>query len=91
MSTKLARTNTSLPSTPGACAAYEDDGFLVADELGRHCHPDFVSERFETLVRQSDLGRIRLHDTRHTAASIMVANGVPVKVVLAFLGRAGEI
>jgi integrase len=33
------------------------------------------------------LPRIRLHDTRHTAASLMLAAGVPVKVVQEMLGH----
>lgn len=32
--------------------------------------------------------RIRLHDTRHTAATLMLSAGVPVKVVSEMLGHA---
>lgn len=36
----------------------------------------------------ADLRRIRLHDTRHTAGSLMLADGVPTKVVSELLGHA---
>jgi integrase len=67
--------------------AYDDSGWLVADELGRPLYPDTVSERFEDLVKAAGLRRIRLHDCRHTAASLMLADGVPVKVVADMLGH----
>ncbi len=70
-----------------AGTAYEEGGYVVADELGRPYHPDYVSGRFDTLVAELGLRRIRLHDTRHTAASLMLSSGVPVKVVQEMLGH----
>lgn len=40
------------------------------------------------LLLTRGLRRIRLHDTRHTAASLMLASGTPVKVVSEMLGHA---
>lgn len=68
--------------------AYEDGGYLVADELGNPYHPDSISGWFETKAAAAKLPRIRLHDCRHTAASLMLAAGVPVKVVSEILGHA---
>jgi integrase len=59
----------------------------MADELGTPYHPHYISARFNALVSQTKLPRIRLHDTRHTAASLMLADGVPVKVVQELLGH----
>jgi len=70
-----------------AGTAYEDDGYLLADELGRPCHPDTLSGWFDNAIAKTDLPRLRLHDTRHTAASLMLASGVPVKVVSDMLGH----
>jgi len=39
-------------------------------------------------VKAAKFPRIRLHDTRHTAASPMLASGVPTKVVSEMLGYA---
>ena len=71
-----------------AGGAYEDSGYLLADELGCPYHPDSISGWFDDRVKASGLPRIRLHDTRHTVASLMLASGVPVKVVSEMLGHA---
>jgi integrase len=70
-----------------AGAAYVDAGYLVADELGRPYYPDSISTWFDQKVKELGLPRIRLHDTRHTAASLMLADGVQVKVVSEMLGH----
>src|SRR5664280_1869739 len=57
----------------------EDGGDVLADEVGHPCHPDTISEWFVQKVMTSGLPRIRLHDYRHTAASLVLAAGVPVK------------
>ncbi|HWE67499.1 MAG TPA: site-specific integrase, partial [Acidimicrobiales bacterium] len=75
----------ALKAEPGA---YADGGHLVADELGRPYHPDSISGWFDEKVKASKQPRIRLHDCRHTAASLMLASGVPVKVVSDMLGHA---
>lgn len=69
----------------GGC--YDDGGSLVADELGRPYYPDSISGMFEKKVKAAGLRRIRLHDTRHTAATLMLADGVPVKTVADLLGH----
>ncbi len=68
--------------------AYEHGGYLLADELGRPYHPDTISGWFEARVAETGLPRIRLHDCRHTALSLMLAAGVPVKVVSEIAGHA---
>ncbi len=55
--------------------AYSDDGYVAADELGEPYHPERISTRFETLTENAELRKVRLHDTRHTAASLMLAAG----------------
>lgn len=51
-------------------------------------HPDTISGRLDDWIVKAKLRRIRLHDLRHTAASLMLADGVPVKVVSEILGHA---
>jgi integrase len=67
---------------------YEGSDYLFTDELRRPYHPDWISDRFDQLIRASGLPRIRLHDTRHTAVSLMLNDGWPVKVVSDLLGHA---
>lgn len=49
--------------------------------------PDQLSEDFLRLVRDVKVPRIRLHDLRHTAATLQLAAGVPLHVVSARLGH----
>lgn len=70
-----------------AGTAYHDAGWLVADELGRPYYPDAVSGMFDRQVQAAGLRKIRVHDTRHTAATLMLSDGVPVKTVADLLGH----
>jgi integrase len=67
---------------------YEDSGYLFNDELGRAYYPDTLSEWFDDQIKASGLPRIRLHDCRHTAATLMLRQGTPVHVVSQILGHA---
>jgi len=42
---------------------------------------------FRRLVGAAGLRRVRLHDLRHTAASLMLAQGVSPRVVIEILGH----
>ncbi|TFV49526.1 tyrosine-type recombinase/integrase [Blastococcus sp. TF02A_35] len=72
------------------------DTALVLGELtGAHRHPERFSRRFVGQVAQARkamgadlLPAIRLHDLRHTHATLLLADGVPVKVVSERLGHA---
>jgi integrase len=55
---------------------------------GRFLNPESLSQLFDRIVQCSGLPRIRFHDLRHTHASLLVANGVPIKVVTERLGHA---
>ena len=66
----------------------DDDASLVfAQADGSPVHPDYFSQVFERHVARSELPRIRLHDLRHTHATILLQAGVPVKVVSERLGH----
>ncbi|HEY5170833.1 MAG TPA: site-specific integrase [Acidimicrobiia bacterium] len=60
--------------------------FATAD--GRPIHPHLMSDAFQKLVKRSGLPRIRLHDLRHTHATLLLKAGVPIKVVSERLGHA---
>jgi integrase len=55
---------------------------------GEPLHSESISQLFARIVAKSGLPRIRLHDLRHTHASLLVANGAPIKVVSERLGHA---
>ncbi len=70
-----------------AGGAYDDQGWLFADELGRPYYPDSLSVWFHEAVARTGARRIRLHDCRHSAASLLLGSGVPVHVVAGMLGH----
>jgi integrase len=67
---------------------WEDTGMVAARLEGAFVHPDLFSQMFDRLVVRAKLPRIRLHDLRHTHASLLLKAGVPVKVVSERLGHA---
>jgi integrase len=76
-------------------ALVRDDATVFGDHEGRHRNPESFSRSFAAAVRwcQQELGdvgppAIRLHDLRHTCATLMLLSGEPVKVVSERLGHA---
>ena len=47
----------------------------------------WVTQRFADLIRQYGLRKIRFHDLRHTFASILINQDVPLLNVSTFLGH----
>jgi integrase len=68
-------------------AAYDDRDLVFCKEDGTPVHPHTFSHAFGRLVKKSGLRRIRLHDLRHTHATLALRAGVPVKVVSERLGH----
>lgn len=55
---------------------------------GTFVHPDIYSQTFRRAVRRLGLPYIRLHDLRHTHATLGLEAGIPVKVMSTRLGHA---
>lgn len=68
--------------------AYTDLGLVFARPDGTHVHPDLFSQAFRRAVRRVGLPYIRLHDLRHTHATLGLEAGIPVKVISTRLGHA---
>ncbi len=69
--------------------AWIDTGLLFTSAIGKGVSPDAVSQHFAILVKKSTLPYIRLHDLRHTHATLALKAGVHPKVVSERLGHAG--
>ncbi|MBF5083098.1 tyrosine-type recombinase/integrase [Quadrisphaera sp. INWT6] len=67
--------------------AWEGTGLVFTRENGSALRPEFVTRRFQALAEQAGLPVIRLHDLRHTSASLALRAGVPLKVVSERLGH----
>jgi integrase len=65
-----------------------DDDYVFCTVTGAPTHPDRFSQIFNKIVARTALPRRRLHDLRHTHATLLLKVGVPVKVVSERLGHA---
>ena len=73
-----------------AGSAWQDqDGLVFTDAIGRALHPHVVSAAFQRARDAAGLPRVRFHDLRHSAATLMLAEGVPLAVISEWLGHAG--
>lgn len=61
---------------------------VFGDEAGAPLDPMAITHEFRAMVRTAPVPPLRLHDLRHTHATLMLAAGVPVKVVSERLGHA---
>jgi integrase len=68
--------------------SYQDSGLLACHPDGRPVHPDTITARFNRLVGRAGVPRIRLHDVRHTYATMSLDAGVDPKIVSDRIGHA---
>ena len=66
---------------------YSSEDFLISNELGEFMDPDYLSHSFSLTLEKAGLEHIRYHDLRHTNATIMLTQGVPLKVASERLGH----
>lgn len=67
--------------------AWVNSGLCFTDPAGAPLRPDYVSKLFARMIRQANVPSIRLHDLRHTSASLALAAGIAMKVVSDRLGH----
>jgi integrase len=68
--------------------SYRETDLVFARPEGGPIHPDYISQLFDRTVARLGMRRIRLHDLRHTHATLGLAAGVPAKVMSDRLGHA---
>ena len=68
--------------------AYRDQDLVFCQEDGSPVHPDRFTKIFKNLVSATGLPSIRLHDVRHSYATLALEAGVHPKVVSERLGHA---
>ena len=49
--------------------------------MGKLLSPHYLTEAFAKLLKKHGLRKIRYHDLRHSCASLLLANGVPMKQI----------
>jgi integrase len=67
---------------------YQDKGLIFPGERGQPMRPWTLTCKFERLLKCVGLPHIRFHDLRHTCATLMLCEGVHIKIVQELLGHA---
>ncbi|MCA1696420.1 MAG: site-specific integrase [Actinobacteria bacterium] len=71
-----------------AAVGIDDEGWVFTDGDAQPIHPHALSQTFERIARRPGVPVIRLHDLRHTHGTLLIKEGVPVKVLSERLGHA---
>ena len=71
----------------GNCYNREYDGYVFVDAMGNIFNPRNLSSNFSKLLEMKGLRHIRFHDLRHSCASLLLANDVPMKQIQEWLGH----
>lgn len=67
------------------CKEYMD--YVCVDEMGKLFRPNFVSDHFAWLLKKYGLKKLTFKELRHSCASMLVAEGIPMKSIQEWLGH----
>jgi integrase len=70
---------------------WQDHHLVFCNRRGGFSHPDVLLGQFHKVLDVAALPHMRLHDLRHSAATILLAMKVPVKVIQELLGHSSVI
>ena len=76
-----------MPSPTPTHVVHSRNGYAFTTAFGEACDSRNALRALEVAANQAGLPSIGLHTFRHSAASTMLANGVPLKVVSEILGH----
>lgn len=68
--------------------AWHDHDLIVCTATGTPVNPNNVTRSYNRLVMLAGVPRIRVHDLRHTAATLLLRGGTSAKIVSERLGHA---
>jgi integrase len=67
--------------------AWQDGGWVFTSPIGTPLDAANVRREFRTHLEAAKLPMIRLHDLRHSAATLLLAQGCDVRTIMALLGH----
>ena len=70
-----------------AGTAWKDHDLVFCNTHGDFLNTDYLRRRFLRLLKDAGLPRMRFHDLRHSAATILLSLRVPPNVVKEILGH----
>ena len=68
-------------------AQYQENQYVFKWPDGHPYSPDYISHRFNDLLKKHNLPHIRFHELRHSCASMLIAMGFTLKDVQEWLGH----
>lgn len=70
-----------------AGARWQDQGLVFPSTIGTPLEPHTLHDDFKRILVKAKLPDIRFHDLRHSAASLMLAQGIPLRSIQEVLGH----
>jgi len=70
-----------------AGGAWEDSGLIFTTPFGTAVDPRGASREFHAMLEKAKLPSVRFHDLRHTAATLLLAQGVDARTIMETLGH----
>ena len=64
-----------------------DSGMVFTSTVGTLMEPRTMQRKFKAILRTAELPNIRYHDLRHTAATLLLAQGVDPRTIMETLGH----
>ncbi|QNK39843.1 tyrosine-type recombinase/integrase [Caproicibacter fermentans] len=61
--------------------------YICVDQMGVLFRPNYITDHFHWLLEHYQLRKIRFHDLRHSCASLLLAQGIPMKAIQEWLGH----
>jgi integrase len=68
-------------------AQWNEDSFVFSEWDGKHLLPNTISHAWQKLAKKAGMKGVRLHDSRHSHATLMLKAGIHPKIVSERLGH----
>ena len=68
--------------------SWQDQGLVFPNTSGGPLHGPYVTREMQRVMAEAGIKRRRFHDLRHTAASMLLAQGVDMRTIQQVLGHA---
>ena len=79
--------NECIANQLGRGKGFKEDNYIIVHPDGKPIYPEYLTQLLTKLQKRAGLPHCRFHDLRHLCASIMVRQGVNVKVAQQILGH----
>jgi integrase len=69
-----------------ACDLWQETGYVFTTPTGKPVNPSTDYHAWKRLLTAAGVAERRLHDARHTAATVLLLLGVPERTVMSVMG-----